>query len=661
MRKGQSLLVFFGVQLISIILFIVVLLALLTMSKSVNYRVQQFDEETSHLLVTRWLLSSADCLAYEHRDIVVDEANTIFLRKVNPFVIDVNKLWDYEHYNCIRMDSYDIRSEVSREVYDASVGGGVALKYDIVVFDLEEGTVLTGPYANFESVNFFEGHSFYVLHTNIDKFDFRGNNIFSKSSQIESPSSIAVDRYGFVYVAGSGEGTAGGIRKLSPDGSALVWGYGTQAPISNSITVDNEGNVYAGYHNGDVGYTVIKLNNTGGEEWRYDKPTNHVLSVTLDSIGNLYAAENNSVHKLDTRCMDFCRKTLGNTQCSEKCNIWNFNEHEDIVNSVAVDSDGYVYSGSVDNTVRKIHPNGTEVWKFERHTDKVMDVAVDSDGFVYSASSDETVRKINHNGDELWNYTVLGTAHNVAVDSDGFVYIGINGKIVILNNFGEPIKNIIFFGNDDPIDIAIHPLERTPAHRNIEEFTTTSLLGRVYKQPSDWHSVWWQRNRCIEEDWLNCGSDIVSYRTYVPSDPSKKILSCFDWAVDYSQFDYFESPDKPRPGFQSDYVFGFPEQQNLGSHTPCSEGAIQRLGAIIMEIEEGWTKDENLMGMSIWHHQNMTCFGHAARRKVFPVTLYRDGEFKQGAVLIQTCLIKGSNYEGLSQLEFEFEGRLRSD
>ncbi len=47
---------------------------------------------------------------------------------------------------------------------------------------------------------------------------------------------------------------------------------------------------------------------------------------------------------------------------------WEFKGHTGNVNSVAVDKEGNVYSGSYDNTVRKISSEGTELWQFKGHT-----------------------------------------------------------------------------------------------------------------------------------------------------------------------------------------------------------------------------------------------------------------------------------------------------
>jgi len=74
--------------------------------------------------------------------------------------------------------------------------------------------------------------------------------------------------------------------------------------------------------------------------------------------------------------------------------IWSFTGHTDYVHAVAVDNDGYVYSGSYDYTVRKISPSGSQIWSFTRHTSVVYAVAVDNNGYVYSGSRDKTVRKV---------------------------------------------------------------------------------------------------------------------------------------------------------------------------------------------------------------------------------------------------------------------------
>ncbi|ADC73103.1 WD40 repeat, subgroup (plasmid) [Thioalkalivibrio sp. K90mix] len=79
--------------------------------------------------------------------------------------------------------------------------------------------------------------------------------------------------------------------------------------------------------------------------------------------------------------------------------VWKFEGHSSSVYGVAVDGAGNVYSGSRDNTVRKIDPDGSEVWSFTGHSDRVYGVAVDGAGNVYSGSLDNTVRKIRQTSD----------------------------------------------------------------------------------------------------------------------------------------------------------------------------------------------------------------------------------------------------------------------
>jgi len=105
--------------------------------------------------------------------------------------------------------------------------------------------------------------------------------------------------------------------------------------------------------------------------------------------------------------------------------VWTFSGHTKTVNGVTVDYSGNVYSGSNDYAVKKIDPDGAEVWTFSGHTNNVMGVAVDSSGNVYSGSADNTVKKIDPNGSEVWTFNGhTNVVRSVAVDSSGNVYSG---------------------------------------------------------------------------------------------------------------------------------------------------------------------------------------------------------------------------------------------
>lgn len=87
--------------------------------------------------------------------------------------------------------------------------------------------------------------------------------------------------------------------------------------------------------------------------------------------------------------------------------VWSFTGHTNSVLAVAVDSEGNVYSGGKDKTVRKINKDGREVWSFTGHTGYVRAVAVDSEGNVYSGSHDKTVRKISQKTKTFIGYKIL--------------------------------------------------------------------------------------------------------------------------------------------------------------------------------------------------------------------------------------------------------------
>jgi len=111
--------------------------------------------------------------------------------------------------------------------------------------------------------------------------------------------------------------------------------------------------------------------------------------------------------------------------------VWSFTGHTNKVMAVAVDSNGYVYSGGLDETVKKISPTGDEVWTFTGHTGNIRGLAVDNNSYVYSGGSDNTVKKISPAGDEVWTFTGhTDEIRDLAVDSNSYVYSASSDKTV---------------------------------------------------------------------------------------------------------------------------------------------------------------------------------------------------------------------------------------
>ena len=169
------------------------------------------------------------------------------------------------------------------------------------------------------------------------------------------------------------------------------------------------------------------------EVWSFDGHTDRVLALAVDAEGYVYSGSwDNTVRKISP----------------EGEEEWVFEEHTGDVHALAVDDEGYVYSGSGDRTVRKISPEGEEEWVFDGHTATVRALAVDAEGYVYSGSHDNTVRKISPQGDEIWSFD----GHTewflaVAVDAEGYVYIG-SGDNTIRKISPEGEKEWIFEGHN---------------------------------------------------------------------------------------------------------------------------------------------------------------------------------------------------------------------
>ncbi len=243
----------------------------------------------------------------------------------------------------------------------------------------------------------------------VRKIDGDGDQVWPFTDHDDTVLSVATDPDGYVYTA-SFDDTA---RKLDSDGNEL-WSFPHDDSVYD-IAVDDEGYVYTAASEGGGGGgpaggggVVYKLDSDGNEQWSFTDPEGIVQSVAVDTDGYVYLGDRDDrVYKLDSD---------GNEQ-------WTFTGHDDWVYGVAVDPDGYVYTASADETVRKLDSDGDEQWSYGGYSGTVADVAVDPDGYVYTASADETVRKLDSNGNEQWSFTGHSdTVYDVAVNPDGRVY-----------------------------------------------------------------------------------------------------------------------------------------------------------------------------------------------------------------------------------------------
>jgi len=206
------------------------------------------------------------------------------------------------------------------------------------------------------------------------------------------------------------------VQKLDYDGSVIL----TTPEFAGNMQVrasDLAHNIYT-THDDD---TARKYDSAGNLMWSFDKSgidgfTQAFYSAAVDTEGNSYwGSADHRVYKIDRD---------GNF-------VWRTAEQDEAVLCTAVDTSGYVYSGSSDPssgtvgiTVEKYNANdGSPVWSFTGHTARILRIAVDQAGNVYTVSEDNTARKIDSAGNEVWSHTEAGWVRGVAVDPEGSVYI----------------------------------------------------------------------------------------------------------------------------------------------------------------------------------------------------------------------------------------------
>lgn len=251
-----------------------------------------------------------------------------------------------------------------------------------------------------------------------------------------SISRIGVDSDGNIYCGNKQ------VIKISPEGEEL-WFYAVG--VLTSITVDKDDNIYYStsekigkidsnkeliweknisvsgkmviddnYLYSYRSYYVSKHTLDGDTIWT--KSSRYLISsLGVDSEGNVfYGTSNKELYKLSPD---------GNE-------TWTLNDHTSNVYSLAVGSDGYVYTGSL-GEIRKITPDGKEVWKIKKDTFVIMDIGIDNADNIYSSTNGRTAYKHSPDNEEYWRFEFTNiNPLCVAVDNNGYVYLGCSDKSV---------------------------------------------------------------------------------------------------------------------------------------------------------------------------------------------------------------------------------------
>jgi sugar lactone lactonase YvrE len=278
-------------------------------------------------------------------------------------------------------------------------------------------------------------------------------------ARFSSPSALAVDSAGYIYVADMGNDV---IRKISPSGDVEtlaglagkpgeIDGEGAQARFTapSGIAVDTTGNVYvAEFASGTIrkispeGSVNLLAGSPGNPGWTDAKGDNahfrNPWAVAVDKSGDVYVSDKDNF---------VIRQITSDgrvTTIAGKPGVAGFADgHRDAArfkdpHGIAVDYFGNVYVADTANrAVRKIATSG-EVTTIASELSNPESVAVDSAGTVFVTDS-LGVRKISNGKVELLPPLLLtdgpdgptGNADSIAVDAHGTLYIADTVKNII--------------------------------------------------------------------------------------------------------------------------------------------------------------------------------------------------------------------------------------
>jgi serine/threonine protein kinase len=284
-------------------------------------------------------------------------------------------------------------------------------------------------------------------------------------ARFSSPSAVAVDSAGYIYVADMGNDT---VRKISPSGdvrtlagspgqTGQIDGEGAQSRFMapSGIAVDDFGNVYvAEFASGTIrkispeGSVNLLAGSPGNPGWADAKGDNahfrNPWSVAVDKSGNVYVADKDNfvIRQIaaDGRVTTVAGKPGVPGFADGKRDAARFKDPH----GIAVDYFGNVYVADTANqAVRKISKSG-DVTSIALGLSNPESIAVDSTGTVY-VTDFLGVHKISNGKVELLPPLLLTSsldgpmthADSIAVDSRDTLYIADTAKDIICWRTGK--------------------------------------------------------------------------------------------------------------------------------------------------------------------------------------------------------------------------------
>lgn len=235
---------------------------------------------------------------------------------------------------------------------------------------------------------------------------------FNAGSAVES--SPAIDSDGTIYFGSD----AGEFYALNPNGTEKWSNAIIDESFKTAPAIGSDGTIYIG---SEYGHYYAIDPDTGDVKWEY--PGDHDYSAgsgprcapAIGTDGTIYIADG------------------GITALSPNGeNKWTclINEGANILySSPAIDKNGIIYIGGMDNKLYAINPDGSVKWSFKTQQPILSTPAIASDGTIYIGSEDGNLYAVYPNGTKKWMYG------NTAMDITSSPTIGADGTIYMQSNF----------------------------------------------------------------------------------------------------------------------------------------------------------------------------------------------------------------------------------
>ena len=209
------------------------------------------------------------------------------------------------------------------------------------------------------------------------------------------------------------------VVKLNADGT-LAWTFSRYGVLVTSIAVENRSGVNYVYYGQIDGGVICLVDGTtiAGEVWVVNVDVTYtppVYALAVDAAnGYIYAGASIAA----------ASKGVWRAAVSTGTFVKRYASAENII-SLAVDTDGRVYSGDSAGNYRKMSADGYVYWT-KTLTGSIVTIEIAHNGFGYlSCESEKKVIKFTlATGVEIWNYSpgTVSYVYQIAVDSSGNVY-----------------------------------------------------------------------------------------------------------------------------------------------------------------------------------------------------------------------------------------------